>query len=246
MKISDHHVHSSYSDGQGTLADNIAVALSKGLQTLGCVDHVRRTTPWLPLFTADIDALRKLHPELELRCGVEAKLLTQAGDIDVPQDLRGVDHVYIADHQLPLGDTCLGPREVRSLLACNAVTEQQLIAAIVSATCGAMSRHRGSVIAHLFSILPKIGLSEAHVSTDSLCQLAQVARDTGASLELDERWTCPGPRIAGVFQAYEVPILSSSDAHRPHEIARYQWMPLHLTGNQARSERDRSSQVVKL
>jgi putative hydrolase len=238
MKMSDHHVHSSYSDGQGTIADNVAVALNKDLKTLGCVDHVRRTTSWLPLFTADIDALRKLHPGLELRCGVEAKLLNEAGDVDVPSDLRGVDHVYIADHQLPLGDTCLGPREVRSLLASSAVTEQQLIAAIVSATCRAMTQHRASVIAHLFSILPKIGLSEAHVNDDSLCQLAQVARDSGASLELDERWTCPGPRIASVFQAYEVPILSSSDAHRPHEIASYQWMPLHLIrGLSNRSEK---------
>ena len=44
----DRHVHSRFSDGEGTLAQNIAAAEALGLQALTCVDHVRVSTDWVP------------------------------------------------------------------------------------------------------------------------------------------------------------------------------------------------------
>jgi len=46
----DFHVHSTFSDGASTLAENVRVARERRLRTLCLVDHVRADTAWLPDF----------------------------------------------------------------------------------------------------------------------------------------------------------------------------------------------------
>ena len=46
----DWHVHSTFSDGTSTVAENVAQAGARGLTTLVLVDHVRRDSPWVADF----------------------------------------------------------------------------------------------------------------------------------------------------------------------------------------------------
>lgn len=227
----DFHVHSTFSDGKGELSENIAAAAALGIEELGCVDHVRQDTAWVPRYVQAVAALRATTT-MRLHCGVEAKLLNEAGDLDIPSDLAGVDFIYVADHQLPWRDGCLGPREVRELLTRGAATPRDIVATITNATCRAMQRHRNIVVAHLFSILPKCGLGEDSVDDSSLDRIAATAYRTGARVEFDERWQCPGRRVLQAMQSYSVPVVASSDAHRPSEIGHYTWLPtlLHPQG----------------
>ena len=79
------------------------------------------------------------------------------------------------------------------------------------------------VIAHLFSVLPKVGLDERAVPQESLERLAQAAAESGASIEIDERWRCPSARTLRPFHAAGVPILLSTDSHSPETIGRYDY-----------------------
>ena len=100
----DMHVHSTFSDGNNTIEENIEEAESLGLQQLTCVDHVRVDTDYLPDY---VEAIEHLRPTtgIELICGIEAKLLNTAGDLDLPPVLpEGIDRIYAADHQVPLAD----------------------------------------------------------------------------------------------------------------------------------------------
>ena len=223
----DCHVHSTFSDGKGTLQENLAVATANGLRELGCVDHVRRDTLWLPQYVAAVAALRTTT-DIKISCGVEAKILNCAGELDIPDLIAGVDFIYIADHQLPFGTTCLGPREVRGLMTQGVLTRGDVILALITATSNALRRHRNAVIAHLFSFLPKVGIDESQVPEAQIAGLAKVAVQQQAILEFDERWQCPGPRVKAIFAAHNVPMIASSDAHRPEEIGAYEWMPTLL------------------
>jgi putative hydrolase len=100
-------------------------------------------------------------------------------------------------------------------------TDTELIGALLTATANAMRRHAGLTIAHLFSVLPKVGLHEESVSDAQVHQLATLARATGATLEISERWRCPSLRVARIFAQERVPLVASSDAHRPTDIGRY-------------------------
>ncbi|MEL6545717.1 MAG: PHP domain-containing protein [Myxococcota bacterium] len=216
----DMHVHSVYSDGKGTLEENIEAAERAGLTRLGLVDHVRRDTTYLPEFVAHVERLRP-QTSVELTIGIEAKFLDRSGALDVPERIDGVDFVYAADHQLPIDVGCITPKEAVARMEAGHMTPEAVIESLVDANCNAMVRPPRLVIAHLGSILPKMGLSEEQVPHQQLVRLAAFARHSGTYIEIDERWRCPGPKTLKVFLDYSVPVLCSSDAHRPNRIGRY-------------------------
>jgi putative hydrolase len=216
----DMHVHSTFSDGQSTIDENLEQARRIGLTRMCCVDHVRRDTPWVSDFAAAVRQAAAGLP-LEVRIGIEAKILDRAGRLDLPRDRRGIDYIYIADHQVPLADGPHAPTEIRAALADERLLASDVVEAIVDATVAALVSHPRSVIAHLFSVLPKLGLSEADVPADQLARLVWAARRSNALVEIDERWKCPSLRTARAFRDAGVPIIFSTDSHRAADIGRY-------------------------
>jgi putative hydrolase len=220
----DMHVHSRFSDGADTIEDNVAEAESIGLRELTCVDHVRAGTDWVPDYAAAVARVAAGTP-LRLRCGIEAKLLDTTGALDLPRgDRDGVDWIFAADHQVPLAGGPANPRDVREQLAGGALAAADVLDAIVTATGKAAARHPGVVvIAHLFSVLPKIGLDEADVPAPMVDALAAVAAASGARIEVSERWRCPSAATLAPFVARGVPLLLSTDSHRRETIGRYDY-----------------------
>jgi putative hydrolase len=221
----DMHVHSTFSDGANSLEENVAEAERLSLLELGCVDHVRVDTAWLHAYVAAVVALRE-HTRVRLQCGIEAKLLDTAGALDLPERCPGVDAIYAADHQVPLADGPHHPREIRAALADGSVSEEEIIGAVVASTAAAVQSHEGVVIAHFFSILPKVGIDESRVALEPLEELARATAASGARIEISERWRCPSARTLRPFVEHGVPILISTDSHRRETIGRYQ----HCTG----------------
>ncbi len=219
----DLHVHSAFSDGRSSVEENIAAAWERGLWRLGCVDHVRRDTPWVPEFVAEV---RRLEREAGMRlvAGVEAKLLDTKGSLDVPEGLRGVDRVYVADHRFPFEDTSLHPDEMRELLEQDRVSPSRAIAGLLRAYRGSLLQGHRVVLAHAFSVLPKVGLSEAELPAGELWRLAKAMRRVGAWLEVDERWRCPSRRVLSLFATAGVVLVSSSDSHTSAGVGRYEYV----------------------
>lgn len=77
------------------------------------------------------------------------------------------------------------------------------------------------MIAHLFSVLPKIGVREQDVPLELIERLAAATAAAGARIEVDERWRCPSARTLRPFVAAGVPLLLSTDSHRRESIGRY-------------------------
>jgi putative hydrolase len=220
--LEDRHVHSRFSDGEGTLAENIAAAEARGLQRLTCVDHVRVSTDWVPAYVEAVGAARA-STAISLGCGIEAKLLDTAGALDLPAGIDGVDAIYAADHQVPLADGPHHPRQIRAEIELGERDPAAVIEAIVTSTAAAVRRYPGVVIAHLFSVLPKIGLSERDVAPELLQRLAAACAESGGCVEVSERWRCPSTQTLRPFLEYGVTVLVSTDSHRSETIGRYEY-----------------------
>jgi putative hydrolase len=219
----DMHVHSTFSDGQSTIEENVAEAERLGLLELTCVDHVRADTDWLEGYIA---AVRRVNAttSVVLRCAIETKLLDTAGNLDLPADVSGVDAIYVADHQVPLADGPHTPKEVKALILNGTLSPAEVIEAIVTSTDNALRRHSPvMVIAHLFSALPKLGLEEHQVPLDLLEGLAEATAQTVAQIEVSERWRCPNTRTLRPFLDRGVQLLLSTDSHRREAIGRYDY-----------------------
>jgi putative hydrolase len=217
----DMHVHSTFSDGADRIEDNIAEAEALGLTALGCVDHVRADTDWVPDYVEAVSRLRA-QTRVELRCGIEAKLLDTTGALDLPQHIDGVDAIYAADHQVPLESGPTHPREVKERIASGDLSAADVIDALLTSTARSLERPQRVVIAHFLSILPKIGLTEDDVPLEGLETLAEAAARTGQEIEISERWRCPSAATLRPFAARGVPIVLSTDSHKRGTIGRYE------------------------
>lgn len=216
----DHHVHSTFSDDAvSTLEENVAAAAAAGLDTVRLVDHVRRDTPWVPEFLAAVRALQV--PEgLRVLTGVEAKILDASGTLDLPPLPAGVDRILIADHQFPTADGPLGPAAVRARME-QGWSVEEVVQTLVDALIAAMHRYPGNQLAHCFSILPKIGVTEDALGPERMRAWARVAAETDTLVEVNEKWTCPGPGALRAVQDAGATVVASTDSHHATDVGRY-------------------------
>ncbi|MFB8189735.1 PHP domain-containing protein [Microbacterium sp. NPDC055988] len=216
----DHHVHSTFSDDAvSTLAENVEAAAAAGLTTLRLVDHVRQSTTWVPDYLAAVRELRV--PEgLTVLSGVEAKILDAAGSLDIPALPNGIDRILIADHQFPGVDGPLGPTAVRERMAAGWAADD-VLDQLTDALIATMRRHPGNQLAHCFSILPKIGLSELDLGRERTEAWARTAAETDTLVEVNEKWGCPGADALSALLRAGGEIVASTDSHDAAEVGRY-------------------------
>jgi putative hydrolase len=216
----DFHVHSTFSDGASTLAENVEAARDRELRTLCLVDHVRRDTAWVPDFIAAVETYRH-QPGLRVLAGVEAKILDTSGRIDTPPDLSGIDLVLIADHQFPSDDGPVHPAQVRAVISGGGMTAAEAIERLCEATANSLGAGFRSLLAHLFSVLPKIGLNEAMVPDSLLTHLAKRVAHAGTMIEVNEKWSCPSVRTVTAMATAGVSLVAGSDSHHCRNIGVY-------------------------
>lgn len=216
----DWHVHSTFSDGHDTVDANVRAAETAGLRTLCLVDHVRADTTWVPQFVAETCRAAE-QTDVRVLCGLEAKMLDTRGTLDLPADHVLADHLLIADHQVPSPDGPVDPERVRQLIAAGDLSGTTAIDWLIRAYEGALRRYPGAILAHPFSVVPKIGLAPSDLRVDGVRRLAQATLAAGSRIEISERWRCPEAWIVEEFLAAGVTVHVSTDAHRATRIGRY-------------------------
>ncbi|HKH87621.1 MAG TPA: PHP domain-containing protein, partial [Acidimicrobiales bacterium] len=208
----DYHVHSRYSDdGQSTLEANLLAAEHAGLRAICLVDHVHEDTTWVPDLIDAVHHLRRA--QLRVLVGVETEILDRGGRLDLPDSVAGVDYVLLADHQFPSDAGPVSAYSVRAMLARGELDAEGVVECLVDAIVGAMARVEHPIVAHPFSLLPRVGLDESHVSDSLVDYLARGARRHGAFVELNEKWNCPGPRLVTALARSGVQLVAGSDSH---------------------------------
>jgi putative hydrolase len=218
----DYHVHSTFSDDAvSTLAENVLAARRRGLRTLCCAEHVRAGTGWVPDFVAAVSYYRSARGPRVL-AGVEAKILDSSGRLDAPADLEtGVDLVLIADHQFPGDDGPVHPATIRAALEEGKVAPAAVIECLATSIMAAFGSALRCVLAHPFSLLPKMGLDEGQVPDALLTDVAMSARRAGAMVEINEKWRCPQPRTVAAMARAGVSLVAGSDSHHCRDVGVY-------------------------
>ncbi len=240
----DHHVHSTFSDdAESTVEENVAAARRAGLDRIRLVDHVRASTTWIPEFCERTAVVRSAARDITVLTGVEAKMLDATGRLDLPPGLRTgpdrpdrVDRVLIADHQYPSPAGPWPPSRVLDERAAG-LSPAAILDTLVGAMVGAMAAVEHAQLAHPFSLLPKIGLTEDDLLPEHLSALCAAAGAHGTWVEINEKWACPGPRAIAAFAAAGVTLVASTDSHHHRDVGRYRRV-VDLSGCLAATEAD--------
>lgn len=218
----DVHVHTTFSDDAvSSPAACVAAASRATLRQVCLTDHVRRTTTWVPELVETINAVRSTL-DLDVRSGVETKICDSTGRLDLPDQMPPLDRILVADHRFPAPGGPSDPAEIAADLYFGRVTADEIVTLLVTATGAALvaaaPRCERPVIAHLFSILPKLGLSEDDLDGSLVDDLVAQAARTGAILDVNEKWSCPSPPVVARFLAAGVEVAPGSDAHDAHQV----------------------------
>jgi putative hydrolase len=184
------------------------------------VEHVRRDTQWLPEFTAAVAPFRQ-QPGPWVLAGVEAKILDTSGRLDLPPGLDGIDLVLIADHQFPGDAGPVHPTQAREAIGHGQMTAAEAIERLCEATANSLGTGFRSLLAHLFSVLPKIGMNEAMVPDPLLTHLAKRVAHAGTMIEVNEKWSCPSVRTITAMAVAGVSLVAGSDSHHCRDIGVY-------------------------
>ncbi|TWE11977.1 PHP domain-containing protein [Rudaeicoccus suwonensis] len=225
---SDLHTHSALTDGADTPEAMADAAIAAGLHTWGLSDHVRAESDWLIDYVLRVRGLRR--EGLIVKCGVEAKILDASGTLDLPADLPDLDYLLIADHQFPGVDGPVHPSTVAEWIARGVTSAETVVDTLVDALCRAIAGAPfRPIVAHPFSVLPKMGLSERHVSPDHVTALGSACLSSEAAVEINEKWRCPSASIVGPLESAGVLLTSGSDAHQVSDVGTRSYLDLLLS-----------------
>lgn len=109
----DYHTHTTYSDGRGTIRENVEAAIARGLETIGITDHgpknigvgVDKPETYLAI-KDEIRALNDQYDKINVLTGAEADIISVDGGIDIPKEVvRELDLLIVGLHPFVIPDS---------------------------------------------------------------------------------------------------------------------------------------------
>jgi len=102
----DYHNHTNFTDGKNTVEECVIKAIDKGLTTIGFSEHVSKNEEWMKewfvRYLEDIEMCKKKYKEIDILCGIEAKINDNNGNLNVDEKyIETVDYVIGVLHTYP-------------------------------------------------------------------------------------------------------------------------------------------------
>ena len=225
----DLHTHSTYSDGKGSLHDNIHAAEAMGLSHIALTDHLRvEKQDWVD------EALRELRDEppegyrVKILKGAEAALLDSSGRISIDDKAAAKLDIVLCD---------MGWHSLGFAGDASAIPKDQIIERIVECFINLCRNPLVDVVAHPFNFgrHTKAVVSPDEIPHDSLLKIADtfVSESTAFEIMNNAWWWHPTmhPRdltdqyvkIVKLFAQRGVRFTLGSDAHGIGGIGNLGW-----------------------
>ena len=191
----DMHTHTQYSDGIGTIRDNVAEAEKKALRLIGISDHIHYFTP--KRFNAYISEIKRIKEESEITilAGIEANILTTG--VDITDDMaKKLDYVIASAHLWPEG-----------------------INAHLELIKMAIQDDNVDIIGHFGNLFPYTG----YPSHGEYLEIVELAEEHGKAFEISSRYRVPELDFIKLCIKRGVKLTFASDAHMPAEVGAIGW-----------------------
>jgi len=227
----DYHIHTTYSDGREGPEACIAAAVKKELREIGISDHM---TPqdqkpiWgmdsvlLPKYVEQILYLKKQHPDIEIRLGLELDYIPHKEKIiekivnSFPFDyIIGVVH-YIGKETVEMGPQFFLGKDI------NLIYENYF-----NLVCEAASTGLYDIMGHpdyikMQGLKPEEDITHLYGMMASAFEIHDVAFElntNGRNKPLHDFY--PDRKYLSLFAQHGVPVCVNSDAHFPERIGQF-------------------------
>lgn len=218
MKIyGDYHTHTYFSDGHGSIEENLAAARERGLDAVAISDHGFNNPARFSLTREKADKQREIldverekYPDLKVYHAIEADIISLDGDIDMrSDDYAGFDYVLAGFHRFarPVSGKDFRKLYLPAYFSAAIKPSRDVVARNTRAFCEMIRRFPVAILAHINDM----------VITD-VREVAKCAADYGTYLEINMKHIKIMTRALDGILATDVGLIANTDAHIPGKV----------------------------
>lgn len=227
--VYDHHTHTTYSHGTGSIMDNVRVAWEKGLESVAITDHGPSHLTYglkvnsIAQMREDIAEAKRKYSGIQVLLGVEANTLRIEPYIDVPRDDRDHFDLVNAGYHFGMLHADMIPNWWYKHLGKGKGTEDNSSMAgtdlMVKNTAMILNclYHNEEAGNHI-EILTHPGDKGPFDIED----IARACQDTGTLLEINGKHPHLTVEELKIAKRFDVKFVISSDAHVPEKVGTFE------------------------
>ncbi len=248
MAFSDFHVHTTFSDGDGTVDACVAAARKRGLRSLGLSDH--SYTPFDLSYCIQSkacekeyartvrEAQKKAHDEhgFPVYLGIELDYGSpKSGYEEFDYIIGSVHYIFCGDEIFPI-DSGLDKQQA-GIDKCFGGNRLDFAKAYFTQVVEHAEKNRPTLMGHLdlltkYSSIDEENETYRRVVHEAIAEIVKHVSvfeiSAGPMIRGLKAMPYPNPQFLSVIRAYGGKVMLSSDAHTPGKIADYFPMLLHL------------------
>lgn len=212
--LADYHTHTKYSHGKGTIEENVLVAISKGIKTIGISDHGYKHLAYgiklndIYKMREEIDKLNEKYSNIEILLGMECNILDSHGNIDINDKIiENCDYIMAGYH---FAST---PTGLKSLINhCNnyMIKNEKAKEYNTNSIINAMKNNDIFIITHPGD------KGDVYIE-----EIAKVAKDTDTRLEINNSHGFLNSNQLTKIKSIGNKFIIGSDAHIPQNVGNF-------------------------
>lgn len=203
----DFHIHTTYSDGNGTTIAVVEAAEARGLEVVALTDHGPEHTYGTPRgrlaqMLQDIQLARE-NAGIRVLTGIEANVIDTSGSIDLDEEFtKELDLLVVGIHKLE-------------------GVAVDVARAYLEAATKAIERQKVDVFAHPFYLHEYLVPS---LPPEDLEAFVKLAAERGVAMELNLKYRTPDRDFLRLCLSEGVKLSVGTDAHTVAEVGKIDWM----------------------
>ncbi len=214
--IFDHHTHTIYSHGKGTIEDNVKVAARKGLKSIAITDHGPGHLTYgfdmnkVGEIREEIRRLAGIYPQVKVLLGVEANTLRVPPYIDIDEDGKDKLDIVLAGYHY--GVTKAG---------CVANYLSDHLGIFKGESSGLKVKNTAMILDALYNNKIDILTHPGDKGPFDIYDIARACADTDTLLEINMKHTHLTVEEIKIAAAFDVKFVIGSDAHVPEKVGEF-------------------------
>jgi len=220
--IFDPHTHTSYSHGKNTVLEMVRSAHDKGLKGIDITEHgpnhfYARNIGYdgYVKMRQEVDEAKKLYPDMTIRFGVEANIISEDGDLDLDEKLIELFDVVNAGFHM-----MCKMKDVKSFF-------KLLFKAILIKNLHMTFLKKGAYKTNTKACVNAIRKNHidmlTHPTSNYDCDIVEVAKacvETGTILEINNPRKLMDESRLELVKDFDLKYMVGSDAHNVDDVAR--------------------------
>lgn len=205
----DMHIHTTWTDGKGSLSEMVRQAEGNSLVEIAVTDHIRKESVYYPDYIRELAKIREVS-RISIFSGFEAKIENFGGDVDIPDNARVLADIVIASvHRLHYRGDFRYPKEFgKGELA--KLERDLALAAAISGKANVIG-HSGGMSIATYGSFP----------IDYFKEIIQCCAKCGVAFEYNYKYhSIYEGQIKGLLTRYDPFVSVGSDAHETAKVAR--------------------------